>query len=86
MPELQEVQKHEKSRLQYAQNHINKPQKLWDSVLWGDETKQNGFVYLEEKNGWQDGCIEVSGNPWRKPHAVSEEAEAWVSWDLPTGQ
>jgi len=48
--------------------------------------KQNGFVYLEEKNGWQDGCIEVSRNPWRKPHAVSEEAEAWVSLDLPTGQ
>jgi len=33
----------------------------------------------------EDGLIEVSGNPRRKPHAVSEEAEAWASLDLPTG-
>jgi len=33
--------------------------------------------------GRQDGIIKVLGNPWRKLHAVSEEAEAWVSLDLP---
>jgi len=34
----------------------------------------------------QDGFIEVSGNPKRELHAVSEEAETWASLDLPIGQ
>lgn len=34
----------------------------------------------------QEGFNQVSGNPKRKPHAVCEEAEAWTSFDLPTGQ
>jgi len=34
----------------------------------------------------QDGFIEVSGNPRRKRHAVSGEAEVWALLDLPTGQ
>jgi len=34
----------------------------------------------------QNGYIEVSGNPRRERHTVSEEAEAWVSLDFPTGQ
>lgn len=29
---------HKKSR-QYAGNHINKPQRVWDSVLWSNGTK-----------------------------------------------
>jgi len=36
--------------------------------------------------GSQDGFIVVSGNSRRKHHAVSEEAEAWVLFDRPTGQ
>lgn len=35
--------------------------------------------------GW-DGFNQLSGNPTRKPHAVWEDAEAWVSLELLTGQ
>jgi len=41
---------------------------------------------LETCCGWKAGFIEVSGNPGRKCHAISEEAEAWASLDLPTGK
>ena len=42
---------HKKIQLQYAQNHINKPQKHWDSALWSGETKVElfGLMDLEEK-------------------------------------
>ncbi|KAF7646787.1 hypothetical protein LDENG_00182360 [Lucifuga dentata] len=52
--------KHKKSRLQYSQNHINKPQKFWDSVLWSNETKlelfgpmDQRYVLEEEKKSWK---------------------------------
>ena len=33
------TQKHKESQLPYAQNHLNMPQKFWNSVLWRHETK-----------------------------------------------
>jgi len=30
--------------------------------------------------------IEVSGNPLRNRHPISQEAKAWAALDLPTGQ
>jgi len=30
--------------------------------------------------------IEVSGNPLRNCHPISQEAKAWAALDLPTGQ
>ncbi|KAF7645443.1 hypothetical protein LDENG_00204490, partial [Lucifuga dentata] len=45
--------KHEKSRLQYARNHINKPQKFWDSILWRDETKLELFGPMDQRYVWR---------------------------------
>ncbi|KAF7653672.1 hypothetical protein LDENG_00080200 [Lucifuga dentata] len=52
--------KHKKSQLQYARNHINKPQKFWDFVLWSNETKlelfgpmDQRYVLEEEKKSWK---------------------------------
>lgn len=52
-------------------------------MLWGCFASSEN---LEGTSGRQDGFIEVSGNPGRKRHAVCEEAEAWATLDLPTGQ
>ena len=35
--------KHKQSRLQFANDHQDKPMSFWDSVLWSDETKINLF-------------------------------------------
>ena len=116
------TQKHKKSRLQYAENHINKPLKFWNSVTWSDETKLELFGPMDQRYVWRkkneayaekntlptvkhgggsvmlwgcfapavcgghDGFSEVSGNLRKKRHAVCDEAEAWASLDLPTGQ
>ena len=31
--------RHVKARLQYANDHLSKPEAFWDSVIWSDETK-----------------------------------------------
>ena len=47
------TQKHKKSHLQYTWNHINKPQKFWDSVLWSDETKLELFGPMDQRYVWR---------------------------------
>lgn len=42
---LQLIQKH---KLQYAQNHINKLQKFYDTVLWSNETKLKHFGLMNQ--------------------------------------
>ena len=47
------TQKHKNSRLHYAQNHINKPQRFWNSVLWSDETKLELFGPMDQRYVWR---------------------------------
>ena len=47
------TQKHKKSRLQYAENHINKPPKFWNYVLWSDETKLELFGPMDQRYVWR---------------------------------
>ena len=46
-------QKHKKARLHYAQNHINKSQRFWNSVLWSDETKLELFRPMDQRYVWR---------------------------------
>uniref|UniRef100_A0A8D0E5L8 Leucine-rich repeat and IQ domain-containing protein 3 n=1 Tax=Salvator merianae TaxID=96440 RepID=A0A8D0E5L8_SALMN len=43
------TQKHKKRQLQCVQNHINKPQKFGDSVLWSDERKLELFGPIDQQ-------------------------------------
>lgn len=45
--------RHKKGRLQYAQNHLSKPQKFWDTVLWTDETKLELFGTMDHRYVWR---------------------------------
>lgn len=45
--------KHKKSRLQYAKNHVDKPQRFWDTVLWSDETKLDLFGPMDQRYVWR---------------------------------
>uniref|UniRef100_A0A8C5R501 Transposase n=1 Tax=Leptobrachium leishanense TaxID=445787 RepID=A0A8C5R501_9ANUR len=45
--------KNEKSRLQYAKSHVDKPQKFWDSVLCTDETKLELFGPMDQRYVWR---------------------------------
>ncbi|KAI4875718.1 hypothetical protein NFI96_005575 [Prochilodus magdalenae] len=45
--------KHKKSRLQYAKNHVDKPQRFWDTVLWSDETKLELFGPMAQIYVWR---------------------------------
>uniref|UniRef100_A0A3B4ZPX8 Tc1-like transposase DDE domain-containing protein n=1 Tax=Stegastes partitus TaxID=144197 RepID=A0A3B4ZPX8_9TELE len=45
--------KHKKSRLQYAKNHVDKPQRFWDTVLWTDETKLELFGHMDQRYVWR---------------------------------
>lgn len=45
--------RHKKSRLQYAQNNLDKPQKFWDTVLWTDETKLELFGPMDQRYVWR---------------------------------
>ena len=47
------TQKHKKSQFQYAENHINKPQKFCNSVLWSDETKLELFGPVNQWYIWR---------------------------------
>jgi len=47
------TQKHKKSQLQFAQNHINKPQKFWDSVLLSDERKLELIGPMDQRYVWR---------------------------------
>uniref|UniRef100_A0A8C5MEC7 Transposase Tc1-like domain-containing protein n=1 Tax=Leptobrachium leishanense TaxID=445787 RepID=A0A8C5MEC7_9ANUR len=42
-----------KSRLQYAKSHVDKPQKFWDSVLWTDERKLELFGPMDQRYVWR---------------------------------
>uniref|UniRef100_A0A8C5QZS5 Transposase n=1 Tax=Leptobrachium leishanense TaxID=445787 RepID=A0A8C5QZS5_9ANUR len=42
-----------KSRLQYAKSHVDKPQKFWDRVLWTDETKLELFGPMDQRYVWR---------------------------------
>jgi len=44
-PLLSLTQKHKKS----AQNHINKPQMSWDSLLWSNETELELFSRMDQR-------------------------------------
>uniref|UniRef100_A0AAQ4RPP5 Transposase Tc1-like domain-containing protein n=1 Tax=Gasterosteus aculeatus aculeatus TaxID=481459 RepID=A0AAQ4RPP5_GASAC len=47
------TQKHKKSWLQYAENHINMPPKFWNSVLWSNETKLELFGPMDQRYVWR---------------------------------
>ncbi|KAI4905257.1 hypothetical protein NFI96_004828 [Prochilodus magdalenae] len=45
--------KHKKSRLQYAKNHVDNPQRFWDTFLWSDETKLELFGPMAQRYVWR---------------------------------
>lgn len=80
------TQKHKKNQLQFAQRSFGI---LFCGVmrqLFGSMDQRCVWNWEPAVCGRQDGFIAVSGNPRRKHHAVCEEAESWVSLDLPTQQ
>lgn len=45
--------RHKQNRIQFAKNHLDKPQKFWDSVLWTDETKIELFGPMDQRYVWR---------------------------------
>ena len=45
--------KHKQARLQFANNHEDKPLSFWDPFLWSDETKVNLFGSDGVQNVWR---------------------------------
>uniref|UniRef100_A0A8C4RKI3 Transposase Tc1-like domain-containing protein n=1 Tax=Erpetoichthys calabaricus TaxID=27687 RepID=A0A8C4RKI3_ERPCA len=44
---------HKQSRLLYANAHVDKPDSLWNKVLWTDETKMELFGHNKKCFAWQ---------------------------------
>ena len=60
------TQKHKKRWLQFAKNYINRPKRVWDFVLWSDETKLELFRPVDQRYVWRRknelrGCFSSSG-------------------------
>ena len=47
------TQKHKQKRLEYAQSHLDKPQKIFDNILWTDETKLVLFGPMDQRYIWR---------------------------------
>lgn len=60
------TQKHEKSRLQFAQHYMNKAKRFRDSVLWSDETTLELFGPVDQQCVWR-----------RETEAHAACSEAW---------
>ena len=45
--------RHVKSRLRYANDHLDKPSTFWDTVLWSDESKIELFGRNSSNNVWR---------------------------------
>ncbi len=45
--------RHKKARLEFSRAHADKDEDYWDSILWSDETKINGFGTDGFKTVWR---------------------------------
>lgn len=47
------TKKHKKSRLHFAQHHLEKSEEFWKTVLWTDETKLELFGHMDQRYVWR---------------------------------
>ncbi len=46
--------RHKAARLEYAKEHVNKPNEFWNMIMWSDETKVELFGHNLHRNVWQE--------------------------------
>ena len=68
--------KHKQARLQFANNHEDKPLSFWDPFLWSDETKVNLFGSDGVQNVWRR-----PGDKYRKKMSCTHSQTWWRQSD-----
>ena len=45
---------HLKAKLKYAKDHVDKEEKLWNTVIWSNETKMELFGMKQAQRVWRN--------------------------------